>query len=50
MWAPKLVLVDCQKEDYQMDYDALERAITPRTKAIIPVDLGGVVCDYDRIF
>lgn len=46
----KLVLVDCQKEDYQMDYDALERAITPRTKAIIPVDLGGVVCDYDRIF
>lgn len=46
----KLVLVDCQKEDYQMDYDALERAITPRTKAIIPVYLGGVVCDYDRIF
>lgn len=46
----KLVLVDCQKEDYQMDYDALEQAITPRTKAIIPVDLGGVVCDYDRIF
>lgn len=34
----------------EMDYDMLERAITPRTKAIIPVDLGGVVCDYDRIF
>ena len=34
----------------EMDYDALERAITPKTKAIIPVDLGGVVCDYDRIF
>ena len=52
----KLVLVDCGKPSdggsdcYQMDYDALERAITPRTKAIIPVDLGGVVCDYDRIF
>lgn len=52
----KLVLVDCCKPSdggsdcYQMDYDALERAITPRTKAIIPVDLGGVVCDYDRIF
>ena len=52
----KLVLVDfCKPSDggsdcYQMDYDALERAITPRTKAIIPVDLGGVVCDYDRIF
>ena len=52
----KLVLVDCCKPSdggsdcYQMEYDALERAITPRTKAIIPVDLGGVVCDYDRIF
>ena len=48
----KLVLVDCCKPSdcYQMDYDALERAITPRTKAIIPVALGGVVCDYDRIF
>lgn len=46
----KLVLVDCQKEGYEMDYDALERAITPRTKAIIPVDIGGVICDYDRIF
>lgn len=34
----------------EMDYDSLEAAITPRTKAIIPVDLGGVVCDYDRIF
>ena len=52
----KLVLVDCCKPSdggsdcYQMDYDALERAITPRTKAIIPVDLGGLVCDCDRIF
>ena len=34
----------------EMDYDALEAAITDRTKAIIPVDLGGIVCDYDRIF
>ena len=34
----------------EMDYDALEAAITPATKAIIPVDLGGIVCDYDRIF
>lgn len=33
----------------EMDYEALERAVTPRTKAIIPVDLGGIVCDYDRI-
>lgn len=34
----------------EMDYEALEQAITPRTKAIISVDLGGIVCDYDRIF
>lgn len=34
----------------EMDYDALEAAITEKTKAIVPVDLGGVVCDYDRIF
>ena len=34
----------------EMDYEALESAITERTKAIVPVDLGGVVCDYDRIF
>jgi len=46
----KLVLVDCQKQSLQMDYDALESAITEKTKAIIPVDLGGVPCDYDRIF
>ncbi len=34
----------------EMDYDALEKAITEKTKAVIPVDLGGIVCDYDRIF
>lgn len=34
----------------EMDYGALERAITPKTKAVISVDLGGIVCDYDRIF
>lgn len=46
----KIVLVDSQKDDFQMDYDALENAITEKTKAIIPVDIGGVPCDYDRIF
>lgn len=46
----KIVLVDTQKDSLEMDYDALEAAITERTKAIIPVDLGGVVCDYDRLF
>lgn len=46
----KLVLIDCQENSLEMDYDALENAITERTKVIIPVDLGGVPCDYDRIF
>lgn len=46
----KIVLVDTQKDSFEMDYDALENAITEKTKAIIPVDLGGVPCDYDRIF
>lgn len=46
----KLVLVDVQKDGLEMDYDALERAITEKTKAIIPVDLAGIPCDYDRIF
>jgi len=46
----KIVLVDTQKDSYEMDYDALENAITERTKVIIPVDIAGVMCDYDRIF
>lgn len=46
----KLVLVDTQKDSLEMDYDSVRAAITERTKAIIPVDLGGVPCDYDRIF
>ena len=45
----KLVLIDCQKDNLEMDYDALEKAINEHTKAIIPIDLGGVPCDYDRI-
>ena len=45
-----LKLVDVQKDNLQMDYDALEAAINEKTKAIIPVDLGGIPCDYDRIF
>lgn len=44
------VMVDCQKNGYEMDYDLMEAAITERTKAIIPVDLAGIVCDYDRIY
>ena len=46
----KLVLIDCQPDSFEMDYSAVERAINKNTKAIIPVDLGGVPCDYDRIF
>lgn len=46
----KLVLVDVRPDSYEMDYDLLEQAITERTKAIIPVDLGGVICDYKKIF
>lgn len=45
-----LRLVDCQAESLEMDYDALTAAINEHTKAVIPVDLGGVPCDYDRIF
>ncbi len=44
------VMVDSQLDNLEMDYDALERAITSKTKAIIPVDLGGVICDYARIY
>lgn len=46
----KLVLVDTQQDGYEMDYVQLADAITERTKAIIPVDLGGIPCDYQRIF
>lgn len=46
----KLILVDTQPDSFEMDYDQLEKAITEKTKVIIPVDLGGVPCDYDRIF
>lgn len=46
----KLILVDTQKDSFEMDYEVLEAKITERTKVIIPVDLGGVPCDYDKIF
>lgn len=46
----ELKMIDVQKDSLEMDYDALEAAITERTKVIIPVDLGGVPCDYERIF
>lgn len=42
--------IDSQPDSCEMDYDAMEAAITEKTKAIIPVDLGGIICDYDHIF
>lgn len=46
----KLVMVDSQKDSVEMDYDQLEKAITEKTKVIVPVDLGGIVADYDRVY
>lgn len=46
----KLVMVDVAPDSFEMDYGKLADAITPQTKVITPVDLGGVMCDYDRIF
>lgn len=46
----KLVMVDVQSDCLEMDYKKLESAITERTKVIVPVDLAGIVCDYDRVF
>ena len=46
----KVVMIDSQKDSVEMDYDQLEAAITERTKVISPVDLGGIVADFDRVF
>lgn len=46
----RIVLVDTAPGSYEMDYEALAAAVTPRTKAVIPVDVGGVLCDYGRVF
>lgn len=46
----KVVLVDTAPGSFEMDYEKLADAITERTKVVVPVDLGGIVCDYDRIF
>lgn len=46
----KLVMADLQPNSCEMDYDQVAELITPNTKAIIPVDLGGIPCDYDRLY
>ena len=45
----KIVFVDSQRDCVEMDYDQLAEAITEKTKVIVPVDLGGIVCDYDKV-
>lgn len=46
----KVVFIDSKPDSVEMDYDLMEAAINEKTKAIIPVDLAGIICDYDRIF
>ncbi len=46
----KLVLCDISDNGYEMDYDKMASLITPKTKAVIPVDIAGIICDYDKIF
>ena len=46
----KIVMIDCQPGSLEMDYELVEAAITGNTKAIIPVDLAGIPCDYDRLY
>lgn len=46
----KVVMVDSQKDSVEMDYEKLADAITEHTKVICPVDLGGIICDFDKVF
>ena len=46
----KVVMVDSQKDSVEMDYDQLEQAITEKTKVIVPVDIAGIVADFDRVY
>ena len=46
----KIVLVDTEKDSFEMDYDKISDLINERTKAIIPVDLAGIMCNYDKLF
>lgn len=46
----KLVMVDSQKDSVEMDYDQLDKAITEKTKVIVPVDIAGIMADYDKVF
>lgn len=46
----KVIFVDSQKDNYEMDYDKVAQAITERTKAVVAVDLAGIITDYDKLF
>jgi dTDP-4-amino-4,6-dideoxygalactose transaminase len=46
----QLVMIDCAPNSFEIDYDKLPDLITEKTKVVMPVDLGGVVCDYDKVF
>ena len=46
----KVIFVDSQKDSTEMDYDKVADAITERTKAVVAVDLGGIICDYDKLY
>lgn len=46
----KLILVDCETDSFNVSIDAIRKAITPNTKAIMPVDIGGLPCDYDALY
>lgn len=46
----KVIFIDIKPDSFEMDYDLMEKAITDKTKAIIPVDLAGIICDYERIY
>ncbi len=46
----KVIFVDCQKDNCEMDYDKVAEAITAKTKGVVAVDLGGIICDYDKLY
>ncbi len=46
----KVIFVDSQKDNCEMDYEKVAAAITEKTKAVVAVDLGGIICDYDKLY
>ena len=46
----KPIMIDIQEDSFEMDYEKLEKAINERTKVIIPVELAGIICDYEKIY